>query len=241
MLRAPLRTTRSFAAVAAGAGLLLGLGGCTLKHPSTNLVRGKQLFVAKCAACHTLRRAAASGTVGPNLDDAFRQDRADGFKNKDIQELVSFWIQYPDKTGVMPAGLYTGEKADDVASYVGAVAAMPGEDTGALGNAVASVAQHAATEQNGIVEIDADPSGQLKFLAQSATAKAGKVTLRMKNASSVMHDIAITGNGVNQIGAVVANGGTSTVSTTLKPGTYTFYCSVDGHEAAGMKGTLTVK
>jgi uncharacterized cupredoxin-like copper-binding protein len=40
---------------------------------------------------------------------------------------------------------------------------------------------------------------------------------------------------------VVQNGGTSTVSETLKPGTYTFYCSVDGHEAAGMKGTLTVK
>jgi len=31
------------------------------------------------------------------------------------------------------------------------------------------------------------------------------------------------------------------VTLTLKPGTYTFYCSVDGHEAAGMKGTLTIK
>ena len=27
----------------------------------------------------------------------------------------------------------------------------------------------------------------------------------------------------------------------LKPGTYTFFCSVDSHEHAGMKGTLTVK
>jgi plastocyanin len=63
----------------------------------------------------------------------------------------------------------------------------------------------------------------------------------MKNASSVPHDIAIRGSGVSQVGKVVQNGGTSTVSETLKPGTYTFYCSVDGHEAAGMKGTLTVK
>jgi uncharacterized cupredoxin-like copper-binding protein len=31
------------------------------------------------------------------------------------------------------------------------------------------------------------------------------------------------------------------VSTSLKPGSYTFYCTVDGHEAAGMKGTLTIK
>jgi plastocyanin len=67
------------------------------------------------------------------------------------------------------------------------------------------------------------------------------VTIRMKNASSVPHDIAITGGGVSQVGSVVSGGGVSTVSTTLKPGTYTFYCSVDGHEAAGMKGTLTVK
>jgi uncharacterized cupredoxin-like copper-binding protein len=28
---------------------------------------------------------------------------------------------------------------------------------------------------------------------------------------------------------------------TLKPGSYEFYCQVPGHEAAGMKGTLTVK
>ena len=63
----------------------------------------------------------------------------------------------------------------------------------------------------------------------------------MKNASSVPHDIAIKGNGVTEAGKVVSNGGTSTVSTSLKPGTYTFYCTVDGHEAAGMKGTLTVK
>ena len=63
----------------------------------------------------------------------------------------------------------------------------------------------------------------------------------MANKSSVPHDIAVRGAGVSQVGAVVQNGGTSTVTATLKPGTYTFYCSVDGHEAAGMKGTLTVK
>ena len=63
----------------------------------------------------------------------------------------------------------------------------------------------------------------------------------MANKSSVPHDIGVKGRGVDQVGPVVSNGGTSTVGVTLKPGTYTFYCSVDGHEAAGMKGTLTVK
>jgi plastocyanin len=221
--------------------LVAAVAGCTIKHPTANLVHGKQLFVAKCGACHTLSRANTSGTVGPNLDVAFRQDRADGVKSTSIQGLVDYWIQYPNTEGAMPAMLYKGQAAQDVAAYVAYVAAKAGQDTGALATAVATVTQKPASEKNGSLEIDADPTGQLKFLASSASATAGKVTLRMKNASSTPHDIAIKGGGLNQVGSVVSGGGVSTVSTTLKPGTYQFYCSVDGHEAAGMKGTLTVK
>ena len=36
------------------------------------------------------------------------------------------------------------------------------------------------------------------------------------------------------------SGGSDTLTVKLKPGTYTFYCPVPGHEQAGMKGTLTV-
>jgi plastocyanin len=62
----------------------------------------------------------------------------------------------------------------------------------------------------------------------------------MANPSSFMHGIAISGNGVKMTGQIVGHGATSTVTANLKPGTYTFYCPVPGHEAAGMKGTLTV-
>ena len=221
--------------------LLVALGGCTIKHPTSDLVRGKQLFVAKCGACHTLAHAGTTGTVGPNLDDAFRQDRADGVKSTSIQGLVDYWIQYPNTQGAMPAMLLSGQDAQNVAAYVGAVAGVPGQDTGALANAVATVSQKPAVEQNGVVEIDANPNGLLKFTASSAAATAGKVTLRMRNMSSVQHDIAIKGNGVNVVGPIVVNGGVSTVTADLKPGSYTFYCSVDGHEAAGMVGPLRVK
>ena len=60
------------------------------------------------------------------------------------------------------------------------------------------------------------------------------------SSSGVPHAIALEGNGVDQDGETADPGGTSTVTVTLKPGTYSFYCPVPGHEAAGMKGTLTV-
>jgi plastocyanin len=231
-----------------GALLVIALAGCSVKHPTSNLVTGKQLFVAKCGSCHTLSHAATQGSVGPNLDDAFRQDRADGVKSTSIEGLVAYWIHYPNSQGVMPANCSKGspfclnsQQADDVAGYVARVAAVPGQDTGSLGQAVQTVAQKPVSEKNGTLQIDADPHGQLKFLASSASATAGQVTIQMKNMSSVPHDIAVKGAGVSQVGSVVSNGGTSKISVSLKPGTYTFYCSVDGHEAAGMKGTLTVK
>ena len=90
-----------------------------------------------------------------------------------------------------------------------------------------------------VLKISADPQ-QLKYNVKQLSAKAGKVTIEMKNPSPLQHDIAIKG-GVNAQGPVVSQGGTSVVSITLKPGKYTFYCSVDGHEAAGMNGELDVK
>ena len=89
------------------------------------------------------------------------------------------------------------------------------------------------------LKLAADKSA-LKFDKSSLTAKAGKVTLQMENPSGVPHAVAIKGNGVDVDGKTIGNGETSTASADLKPGTYTFYCPVPGHEAAGMKGTLTV-
>ena len=90
------------------------------------------------------------------------------------------------------------------------------------------------------LSLSADPGGALKFDKSDLSAKAGKVTIVMKNPSSLPHAIAIEGKGVDKDGTTVGNGGTSTVSVTLKPGTYEFYCPVDGHKQAGMEGHLTV-
>lgn len=147
MLRSATRRPRRLAILAPLALVLLALGGCSLKHPVTNLVNGKQLFLSKCGVCHTLSHASTTGTIGPNLDDAFRQDRADGFKSAAIEGLISYWIQYPDTEGIMPAGIYRGQQAEDVAAYVAAVAAVPGQDTGEL--AAAGQQNVAPTAANG--------------------------------------------------------------------------------------------
>jgi len=135
MLQTSARVRRIFGTLLVSAATLVLLGGCAVKHPSANLVDGKIMFEKTCGSCHTLAHAATSGTTGPNLDDAFRQDRVDGVKGTSIQGLVDYWIRYPDTEGVMPQMLLKGQDAQDVAAYVAAVAAKPGQDTGALASA----------------------------------------------------------------------------------------------------------
>jgi uncharacterized cupredoxin-like copper-binding protein len=91
------------------------------------------------------------------------------------------------------------------------------------------------------LKLSADESGQLKFDKSSLSAKAGNVTITMDNPSPVKHAVSIEGNGLDKDGNTVGMGGVSKVTAKLKPGKYEFYCPVDGHKAAGMKGDLTVK
>jgi len=89
--------------------------------------------------------------------------------------------------------------------------------------------------------VAADPSGSFSFDKKSLTAKAGKVTIDFTNDSQVPHNVTIE-QGENEAGATDTIQGSKTTKTvTLKAGSYKFYCSVDGHEAGGMKGTLTVQ
>jgi uncharacterized cupredoxin-like copper-binding protein len=90
------------------------------------------------------------------------------------------------------------------------------------------------------LRLSANPS-KLAFNKTSLSAKAGKVTLVMANPSGIPHAVAVEGKGVDKDGQTVQKGGISKVSVTLKAGTYEFYCPVDGHKQAGMKGTLVVK
>lgn len=92
------------------------------------------------------------------------------------------------------------------------------------------------------VKFEADPSGNLAFTTTEATAKSGKVTVDFTNQSPIPHDVALEDEAGETIAQTetVAEGADSTTAE-LKPGKYTFYCTVPGHRQAGMEGTLTVK
>jgi plastocyanin len=237
--------------VIGGVVTAIALSGCQLKSGGENLANGKDLFAKDCAACHVLARAGATGTTGPNLDDAFRQSRLDGLGQSTFAGVVHQQILHPNRnaqvdpaTGktlpAMPAGIVKGQDAMDVAAYVAQAAAVPGKDTGRLAAVGVSKAAGTAKEANGTLDIPVADAG-LAYKFANAEATAGSVTIKSENPQSTQHDIAVEGNGLNDKGEVVTKGGTSQFTADLKPGDYTFFCSVPGHRAGGMEGKLTVK
>jgi plastocyanin len=86
----------------------------------------------------------------------------------------------------------------------------------------------------------ANPGGALSYNTKQLSAKAGTVTITMANMSPLEHNVTVA-QGSTVLGATPTfAGGSRTLTLKLKPGTYTFYCSVPGHRQAGMEGTLSV-
>jgi mono/diheme cytochrome c family protein len=114
----------------AAAVLLAGCGG-TVGYSEGNgdRTKGKELFKQNCGSCHTLADAGTTGQIGPNLDYAFLESRKNGLGEDTIVQVVRGQIAYPiqhPSTGApgMPANILEGQDAEDVASYVGAVAGL---------------------------------------------------------------------------------------------------------------------
>ena len=227
-------TALAAAALAVGA---LALSACG--RDDADLVNGKTQFVNKCGACHALARAGTKGTQGPSLDSAFVQGRRDGMTAKTVEGVVYRQIAHPRRGSIMPAGLVKGDDQRDVAAYVGEAAGIPGQDKGALADAgKPKTSNKPILAKAGTLTIAAIDG--TAFQSTQAVAQAGQVKVDMPNKSALAHNIelkAVPG----AKGKVVPQGGTSSFSVTLKPGKYTYFCAVPGHEQAGMKGTLTIR
>jgi plastocyanin len=131
----------------------------------------------------------------------------------------------------------TSSAAPATSATTSSAASTPATSTSTTSTASGGASASALT-------LAANPSGQLKYDKSTLTAKAGKVTIAFTNSAPLPHNVTIQ-QGTGATGTVLGatptfQGGTRTLTLTLKPGTYTFYCSVPGHRAAGMHGTLTV-
>jgi cbb3-type cytochrome c oxidase subunit III len=127
-------------AAVGGAALAVVLAACGtggIASGAADQENGKKLFQEKCAGCHALAAAGSSATLGPNLDDAFAQARADGYKESAILNIVHDQIRFPGNYPTaannpnylkvnMPANLVKGTDAEDVAAYVAANAGVQG-------------------------------------------------------------------------------------------------------------------
>jgi mono/diheme cytochrome c family protein len=127
------------------ASLLIGVAVLVAGCGTGGLVKrgdpgaGKQIFVNTCGTCHTLAAAGTTGTLGPSLDAAFCEARAEGYKESAIEDIVAGQIRAPGQyaTGKsqarvqanMPPNLVRGKKLADVAAYVAQNAGVPSPGT----------------------------------------------------------------------------------------------------------------
>jgi plastocyanin len=132
-----------------------------------------------------------------------------------------------------------------VASEAPATAAAPSSTSSTAKSPTATTgtpapASSPAASATTTLKLAANPAGQLAYDTKQLSAKAGTVTIEMTNMSPIEHDVAIS-EGSKIVGQTpVFAGGSKSVTVKLKPGTYTFFCTVPGHRQAGMEGTLTV-
>ena len=130
-MRSPAKPIGPLFVLAAILALVVVASGCGTTSADT--ARGRELFRAKCGTCHTLAQAGTTGTVGPNLDDAFAAARASGQESETIEGVVKAQVDYPRPNNgnpavSMPAHVVEGQDLNDVAAYVGEWAGVPGAE-----------------------------------------------------------------------------------------------------------------
>lgn len=133
------------------------------------------------------------------------------------------------------------KKLAPVLAAAGAVAAVAVAAAVAAGSALAAPSHPAAKAAGTTPHVTALKNG-LAFDTRKLGAKAGTVTITLKNLSALKHDLVIeSGEKILAKTPLLAMDRTGSLTVKLAKGTYDFVCDVPGHEDAGMKGTLTVK
>jgi plastocyanin len=138
---------------------------------------------------------------------------------------------------VAVAGCGGGSSSSSSSGSGGSGSSSSGSSGSSGGSSGGSSSKRSATGQT--LKLGADPN-KIAFDKTTLNAKAGQVTIAFSNPSAIPHAVEVEGNGIEKKTPTITNGNNK-LALHLKPGTYEFYCPVDGHKQAGMKGTLTVK
>lgn len=135
-----------------------------------------------------------------------------------------------------------GSKGSAATTATTAPAATPTATSPASTGTQTAPATPPAGGGSSTVSLSANSEGQLAYNTKSLSAKAGKVTIDFTNMAPLSHNVTVESSSGSVVGATPTfSGGSKTLSLSLKPGTYKFFCSVPGHRQAGMEGTLVVK
>ena len=113
--------------------------------------------------------------------------------------------------------------------------------TGALVAAVALATAAARRAPGGPIAVTAKLS-EWKVELSEATIAAGSVSFTITNAGSIPHAFEVEGQGIERETELIQPGSVTTLTLTLKAGTYEVYCPVgeDSHKKLGMETHLKV-
>ena len=137
-------------------------------------------------------------------------------------------------------GSSSSSTSSTAASTPATTASAPAETTASTSSA--SSEPSTSSSAGSTLALEANKEGQLAYNTKSLSANAGKVSIDFTNSSPVGHNVTIESSSGQTLGATPTfQGGSKTLTLTLKAGVYKFFCSVPGHRQAGMEGTLTVK
>jgi plastocyanin/mono/diheme cytochrome c family protein len=228
-----LRRLRPAVALAAAGAGALTLAACGGSSQPADLAAGKQKFIQVCGGCHALENAGTkggppiAGVLMPNLDDAFRASREQGWKDSQFRGVVREWIKIAQEP--MPKNLITGQDAENVAAYIASVAGTSPESSlrkleptttepirpaglpppggaegggGAKGGTGTTGTTPAGGGKAGgaaasRVTVDTASGTTLRFATSRIELSAGPGVMTLVNKGAIPHNLAVKGGGVH--------------------------------------------